>query len=198
MRFSRMLPDDPLKLTRSDPGYKNITRNERAGSVAKEVATLHPKYNTASYTFERHGAKDTLLEDRNAIWSNATKLNSALSPADQLKPALKLQGLVHETGGTTCGRLIQCRTGHAFMGERCLSFVPNEDTLCPSGERIQKRGYKLIHCPLLEDKRYILLSALEHIVIDLLGTEEEFQIVLSFFTTTKFKVFKKTKASQAK
>lgn len=205
MRFSRMLLDDPLKLTRSDslhkwslwlrrivswnPGYKNITRNGRADSVAKEAATLHPEYRTASYTFERHGAKDTLLEDRNTIWSNAITPNSAFAPADQLKPALKPQARFRETGRTIYGRAMQRRTGHAFMGEHCSSFVPNEDTLCPSGERIEIQEHIFIHCPLLEDKRYILLSALEHIVTDLLGTEEGFQVVLDFFT--KLKVFKK-------
>ncbi|KAI6124805.1 hypothetical protein EDD16DRAFT_1455742, partial [Pisolithus croceorrhizus] len=113
----------------------------------------------------------------------------AFAPADQLKRALKLQARFRETGRPIYGRGIQSRTGYAFTGEYCSSFVPNEGTSSPSGERMQIRGSILLRCPLLEGKRYILRSALERIVTDLLGTEEAFQIVLDFLTMLK--AFKK-------
>ncbi|KAF9509918.1 hypothetical protein BS47DRAFT_1275083, partial [Hydnum rufescens UP504] len=50
-------------------------------------------------------------------------------------------------------RLVQCRTGHAFIGQYYERFVPDESATCCCGERLETRTHILQDCPLYDDWR---------------------------------------------
>ncbi|KIK22550.1 hypothetical protein PISMIDRAFT_59211, partial [Pisolithus microcarpus 441] len=79
-----------------------------------------------------------------------------------------------DTSRKTYGRLLQCRTRHAFLGEYHSTFVPTEDPSCPCGEPIQTRQHIITSCPTFENHRNILRTASEGLVIsDLLERKKE-------------------------
>ncbi|KAJ3879575.1 hypothetical protein F5051DRAFT_325587 [Lentinula edodes] len=76
---------------------------------------------------------------------------------------------------------MQCRTGHAFLGEYYSQFVPNKNVDCPCGEELQTREHILRACPKYEDFRYILRKASEDICLkDILGTSEGIEALTEF------------------
>lgn len=183
------------------PGHTNISGNERADALAKEAATALPHVNTVtttSYAFERHKSRTLLLEEWTMHWRNTLKANSLFSPADRLPPSLKPRKHFCESKRANYGRLIQCRTGHAFTGEYYSSFVPSEAVSCPCGERLQTREHILATCPTFESKRDALRSASEDLVItDILGTEKGIEALSQFLQETDaFKKSRRTDPSQ--
>ncbi|KAG7445344.1 uncharacterized protein BT62DRAFT_859846, partial [Guyanagaster necrorhizus] len=46
------------------------------------------------------------------------------------------------------GRVLQCRTGHGYIGEYYSQFVPSKDVDCPCGETFQTQEHILHECPL--------------------------------------------------
>ncbi|KAI6122618.1 hypothetical protein EDD16DRAFT_1570072 [Pisolithus croceorrhizus] len=123
-------------------------------------------------------------------WSNTSKINSLFSPADRLPPSLKPRKHFCESRQAIYGRLIQCRTGHAFTGEYYSSFVPSETVSCPCGKRLQTREHILATYPTFESKRDMLRSASEDLVItDILGTEKGIKALSEFLQETN--AFKK-------
>ncbi|KAI6101635.1 hypothetical protein EDD16DRAFT_1461716, partial [Pisolithus croceorrhizus] len=91
-----------------------------------------------------------------------------------------------ELNRATYGRLIQCRTGHAFTGEYYSSFVPLENTSCPTcGEHIQAREHILTTCPAFENYRTILRSASEDLIVtDIIGAEKGIEAPSDFLKET--------------
>ncbi len=75
-----------------------------------------------------------------------------------LPPSLKPRKHFALTNRELYGRLIQCRTGHAFLGEYYRRFVPSEDPSCPCGAVVQTRAHVIQDCDLLEDARSILYN----------------------------------------
>ncbi|KAJ3911991.1 hypothetical protein F5877DRAFT_1668, partial [Lentinula edodes] len=71
-------------------------------------------------------------------------------------PSLKPSERLKETTRELFSRLTQCRTGHAFIGEYYLQFVPGENVDCPCGVELQTREHILRACPKYEEYRYIL------------------------------------------
>lgn len=51
------------------------------------------------------------------------------------------------------GRVLQCRTGHGYMGEYYSQFVPSQNVDCHCGETFQTRKYIIRECPLYEEQR---------------------------------------------
>ncbi len=83
------------------------------------------------------------------------------------------------------GRLTQCRTGHAFVGEYYDKFVPSEDTSCPCGERLQTRAHVLRDCPRYVEHRHILRDAVPDLgLADIFGTKEGIGALGKFLAST--------------
>ena len=63
-----------------------------------------------------------------------------------------------QTGGFCTwvfGRVLQCRTGHGYIGE----YYSSENVDCPCGKPYQTREYIIRECPLYEDQREELREA---------------------------------------
>ncbi|KAJ3759891.1 hypothetical protein EV360DRAFT_40953 [Lentinula raphanica] len=60
-----------------------------------------------------------------------------------LKPTEHLKTMQREL----FGGVVQCRTGHAFVGKYYSKFVPGENVDCPCGEALQTREHILRECP---------------------------------------------------
>lgn len=184
------------------PGHSKINRNERADALAKEAASAPPTANTTtitSYAYERHKSRSLLLEEWTTHWHSTLKANSLFSPADRLPPSLKPRKHFCESKRAIYGRLIQCRTGHAFTGKYHSSFDPTETTSCSCGERIQTREHILASCPAYEPTRDLLRSASEDLVItDILGMVKGIEALADFLKETDaFKKSRNTDPSQA-
>ncbi|PBK80462.1 hypothetical protein ARMGADRAFT_949655, partial [Armillaria gallica] len=79
------------------------------------------------------------------------------------------------------GRLIQCRTGHAHVGEYYELFNIPEATDCECGERLQTREHIIRTCPRYSGYQQILREGSQNLIMcDLLGTTEGIEAVASF------------------
>ena len=104
--------------------------------------------------------------------------------------ALKPREHFTHTRRSIYGRLIQCRAGHAFMGEYYNKHVPTEDRTCPCGDPLQSRDHILTACPTYENQRQALKDASEDLVTsDILGTKEGIEVLVQFLRATN--AFKK-------
>ncbi|KAG1884001.1 hypothetical protein F4604DRAFT_1574888, partial [Suillus subluteus] len=73
------------------------------------------------------------------------------------------------------GQLVQCRTGHGFIGEYYAteSFVPTESISCPCGGPRQMREHILRNCSLFTHQRTHLRVVSRSIILsEILGTEK--------------------------
>ncbi|KZT71019.1 hypothetical protein DAEQUDRAFT_683813, partial [Daedalea quercina L-15889] len=79
------------------------------------------------------------------------------------------------------GRVLQCRTGHGFIGEYYRSFVPTEQVDCPCGAPCQTRQHVLQDCPRHEPYRDILREVSKTIDLPtVLGTEDGIAALAQF------------------
>ncbi|KAG6867226.1 hypothetical protein C0993_005414 [Termitomyces sp. T159_Od127] len=132
---------------------------------------------------------------RNQAHSDACKAKQALrklaSPttlsrggfaiANRLSPRWKPREHIIHTEREVFGRLTQCRTRHAFIGEYYAKFVPEESTRCTCKARYQTREHVLKECPNYDDHRHILKEADEQMELGiLLGTKEGIEATAKF------------------
>ncbi|KAJ3832175.1 hypothetical protein F5878DRAFT_548524, partial [Lentinula raphanica] len=76
---------------------------------------------------------------------------------------------------------MQCRTGHAYLGEYYSKFVPTKNVDCPCGEELQTREHILRECPIYDDFRYILEKVSPDVcLMDVLGTTEGIDALAEF------------------
>ena len=79
------------------------------------------------------------------------------------------------------GRLMQCRTGHGYIGEYYAKFVPTENVDCPCGKNFQTREHILRDCPRYEAHRHTLREFSEDISIpEILGTTKGITALATF------------------
>jgi hypothetical protein len=79
------------------------------------------------------------------------------------------------------GRLVQCRTGHAFIGEYYAKFVPMERIGCRCGECLQTREHILRECEKYAQYRDLLGDASPELSLpEILGTEKGLQALAKF------------------
>ncbi|KAJ6613598.1 hypothetical protein B0H10DRAFT_1630755, partial [Mycena sp. CBHHK59/15] len=98
-----------------------------------------------------------------------------------LPPAWKPKPHFTNTKREVYGRLVQCRTGHAFIGEYYAKFVPLERIACQCGERYQTREHILRECENYEQHRDLLRDASAELSLpDILGTENGLQALAKF------------------
>lgn len=127
------------------PGHKDIRGNERADELAKAAAEMWCANETTTLTHAKRAAKDKALEKWTAQWRK-THPTGRFGPADRNPPAWKPKPHFMGTKREVYGRLVQCRTGHAFIGEYYAKFVPLERVNCQCGDAFQTREHLLREC----------------------------------------------------
>ncbi len=140
------------------PGHHDIPGNERADKMAKEAARSNShRPMLPSRSHQLRIAKELLLQNWKTTWLRSSAQGN-FAPSNRLPPSLKPRKHFALTNRELYGRLIQCRTGHAFLGEYYRRFVPSEDPTCPCGATIQTRAHVIQDCDLFEDARSILYN----------------------------------------
>ncbi|KAF8954033.1 hypothetical protein BDZ97DRAFT_1639530, partial [Flammula alnicola] len=108
-------------------------------------------------------------------WKSTPK-TGGFAISNTLQPTLRPTKRFLNTTRETFGRLIQCRTGHAYTGEFRRRFFPDKDEDCPCGEEYQTREHILIHSPKFAAHRQHLHKISRDIFLPtILGTEEGIQ-----------------------
>ncbi|KAK1216502.1 hypothetical protein PQX77_020854 [Marasmius sp. AFHP31] len=88
-----------------------------------------------------------------------------------------------ETPREVFGRIVQCRTGHGFIGEYYYEFVPMKNTDCPCGERLQTREHIIRTCPTYEPYRHILRKVSKDIALpDILGNPDGIEALTEYIS----------------
>jgi len=96
-----------------------------------------------------------------------------------LKPTKRFKDLQEER--EVWGRVMQCRTGHAYTGEFRHRFFPSENIDCPCGEYIETREHILRDCPRYEAHRHHLQAVSRDISMpEILGTAEGVEALVNF------------------
>ncbi|KAJ1308145.1 hypothetical protein OPQ81_003863 [Rhizoctonia solani] len=168
------------------PGHRGIKGNERADTLAHEAAVQHARpllHHTI--TWAHASAKSKAIKEWRQSWV-FSRHSDLVTQAIVRPPSSKLT-LVHRLFPGSCSihsRLIQLISGHSFMGEYYLHFVPSEPVKCPCGEAsIQTCDHILIDCLLYNEARRHLRSASPSLCIPtLLGTYKGLRAVAWFLS----------------
>jgi len=95
-----------------------------------------------------------------------------VSPVTKIRPYSR---------GVPVGRLIQCRTGHAYIGEFRRQFFPEKSVECECGETLQTREHILRTCARYTDYRESLQNEDREIALpELLGTPKGITALTEF------------------
>ncbi|KAI0916052.1 hypothetical protein AcV5_010469 [Taiwanofungus camphoratus] len=154
------------------PGHKGIRGNELADQLAKKATELDggPTKATRSHALRR--AKERAEEEWVKTWKRTTP-SGRYATANHLQPQMHPRKPFTTLPREVYGRLVQCRTGHGFLGEYYDQFVPSETVECPCGAKRQTRQHILQHCPRYKRYRHILRKTSETIELPIiLGTQE--------------------------
>jgi len=172
------------------PRHKKIVGNEHADALAKAATDIVLDTPPISLSHEKAQSRQHLITSWTTEWHKQLQRPSAFLQANRLAPTLKPREHFTHTPRNLYGRLIQSRTGHAFMGEYYNKHVPTEDRSCPCGEPLQSRDHILAACPTYADQRQILKKASENLVTsDILSTKDGIEALISFLRATN--AFKK-------
>jgi hypothetical protein len=128
--------------------------------------------------------KEKLKRDWVKEW-HSRPLGGSFDPANRFPPSLSPTERFRQTPREVFGRLIQCRTGHGYIGEYYSRFVPAEDVDCPCGETFQTREHLLRECPLYGGQRHLLTKVSRDISLpEILGTKDGVKALSEFLKKT--------------
>ena len=155
------------------PSHCDIPGNERADTLAKEATSLSCQipFSTTRSNAKRR-AKAAITKIWTQEWKNTPKVGRfaiANRIAPSLNPTKHFQNL--KQNRETFGRLIQCRTGHAYTGEFRRTFLPlsPEPNTCPCDNATpETRTHILIECLRYNQHRKILTKASKHLSLPVL------------------------------
>jgi hypothetical protein len=132
-------------------------------------------------------SKSSILKLWRLEWKNKPKVGR-YAAANRLPPSLKptphFRHLKNDR--ELFGRLVQCRTGHAYTGEFRRSFIPHTDEpitgTCPcDNETLQTREHILRECSRYTQHRNILRKTSQSLTLtDILGTKEGILALTTF------------------
>jgi hypothetical protein len=136
------------------PGHCKVQGNDRADVLAKEgVEKSTLLHGTRSNAIRR--AKETMLVQWTKEWKASPK-RGGFEDANRIKPKSKPSNMFKELGCEVFGRVVQCRTGHGYIGEYYKRIYADKEVECPCGEEIQMREHILRDCPRYDKHRHIL------------------------------------------
>ena len=168
------------------PSHCGIPGNERADTLAKEATTLGCQipFSTTRSNAKRR-SKSTVVKMWQKDWKNTPKtgryaIANRITPS--LNPTKHFQQL--RCKREIFGRVLQCRTGHAYTGEFRQTFLPSspDPTHCSCDEEIlETRTHILLDCPRYNQYRRILEKASPYLSLPvLLGTEKGISALAKF------------------
>jgi hypothetical protein len=161
------------------PGHQDIPGNDRADDLAKAGVELESVI-TGTRAAGLRKAKGKLIRTWTKEWKSRPK-SGRFAMADRMPPKLKATERFIKTKREVFGRLVQCRTGHGFLGEYYNQFVPDENVDCPCGEPFQTREHILRDCPKYQTHRHILEEESRDISLpEILGTEKGIEALIDF------------------
>jgi hypothetical protein len=135
-------------------------------------------------THAKRAAKDKAPAKWTEKWKK-TYPTGRFGPADRLPPAWKPKAHFTGTKREVYRRLVQCRTGHVFIGEYYAKFVPSERVACPCGEPFQTWVHILRECETYAWHRDILEEVSKEISMpEILGTEKGLRALALFLEKT--------------
>jgi hypothetical protein len=116
-------------------------------------------------------------------WSD-TGPSGGFALADRWKPSFKPSPWFEKLPRELYGRVTQCWTGHAHIGDYYRRFNLPEETLCRTGGVLQTREHVLVEH---EDYRHIITDALgnDWRMTDLLGTGDSIKILAELLQSSK-------------
>ncbi|KNZ73644.1 hypothetical protein J132_10500, partial [Termitomyces sp. J132] len=125
------------------PGHEKVKGNEHADEEAKKGAELWAQDHT-TLTNAKRKSREKALKKWRSEWKK-TLPTGGFAIANRLCPRWKPREHVVNTTREVFGRLTQCHTKHAFIGEYYTKFIPREGKSCPCGERFQTREHIFRH-----------------------------------------------------
>ena len=139
------------------PSYCNIKGNDRADELAKEAtqrAWSAPIGTSRAFALRRAKATTQTAWSRDWQRSRAPR-KGRFAIANRIPPSLKPTKHFTELKDQreVFGRLIQCRTRHAYTGEYRKQFLPDKSTNCECGEPLQTREHIIRSCTRYENHR---------------------------------------------
>lgn len=163
------------------PSHIGIQGNERADALAKRgMEQVNEAEWNRSLANVRQMSRVWAEREWKKTWETRP-VHGWFAIANQIPPSLKPTQRLKDTPRELFGRLVQCRTGHAYTGEYYSQFAPNENINCPCGEELQTREHILRICHRYEDSRHILRKASQDICLkDILGTKEGIEALTEF------------------
>jgi ribonuclease HI len=165
------------------PGHKDIPGNERADDLAKRGAEMWAP-DAPTLTHAKRITKEKAMTAWTADWA-ATRRAGKFGAANNFPPTLKPHDHFTSTSREVYGRLVQCRTGHAFIGEYYDRFVPTKRTKCRCGAPFQTREHIIRRCTLYAAHRHILRETHPDLnVADLIGTKDGLETLTKFLQSS--------------
>jgi len=180
---TKFLDDDPSHQLSVSwcPGHADILGNERADQLAKEANDL--PWSAPISTSRANAIRRSKMSSQKIWvkqWESTPKVG-AFAISNRIRPTLRPTKRFLSTPRETFGRLIQCRTGHAYTGEFRRRFFPEKDEDCPCGEPFQTREHILRVCPLHNEHRTHLFKISRDIYLPtILGTEEGIKALTTY------------------
>jgi len=153
--------------------------------MAKTAAERDPTMlQPATITHLLRRAGEATLESWTSEWRQRVGMGW-FAWANRLPPRLKPRKHFVNTKREVYGRLLQCRTGHAFTGEYYARMVPTEATDCSCGHPYQTRQHILQDCEEFDEHRHILTDVDETLsMTELLGTEDGIAALAAFLNAS--------------
>jgi hypothetical protein len=168
------------------PSHCDIPGNERADALAKEATSLGCQI---PFTTSRSNARRRSKIATTKLWQNDWKLSNnagRFAIANRLKPSLNpTKHFVNlKDNREVFGRVLQCRTGHAYLGEFRRTFLPNspDPHTCPCDDDTpESRAHIILDCPRYAQHRDILEKASKHLALPtILGTSKGISALAEF------------------
>lgn len=198
-KMTKFLDNSPTHTVEIEwcPSHCNIKGNDRADEIAKEATQL--AWNapiSTSRAFALRKAKASTQSNWVREWQRAPH-KGRFAISNRIPPSLKPTKHFIELKDQReiFGRLVQCRTGHAYTGEFRRQFFPEKSTNCECGVDPQSREHIIRDCARYEDQRDKLREFNRDLALpELLGTPKGIAALTEFlrdsgaftFTGTKY------------
>lgn len=184
-RMAQFLDDDPTHTITIAwcPSHCKIAGNDRADELAKEATQLAwnaPISTSRAFALRRAKASTQTAWARS--WQKSPH-KGRFAIANRIPPSLNPTKHFIELKDQreVFGRLVQCRTGHAYTGEFRKQFFPEKTTNCECGEDPQTREHIIRECTRYEEQRAKLRAQNRELALpELLGTPKGIAALATF------------------